>query len=173
MRRADSIRLPLFFLLAACARGPAPFTEADRAGVAEEVTRAVGQLTAAMSAGDAAAVLAFYRETEDFTYLGCTDFILGGKSFARIVGPSYQPDSGVTFEQNIVRLEVVGPDAAVASLRGGSTAAEHLFWTQLWVRDGERWMVAIEHESWPGCRPPSGPHPMTSVPDSDAEAGSR
>lgn len=166
MRSAIRTAAPLTLFLAACTTGPSDFTEMERQAVAGEIAVAVEDLTEAMNAGDAEAVLSFYRDSEDFTYLGCTEYILGGATFARIVTPYYDADRDEVFELGIVRTIVLGPDAAAVSLRGRSSSEPALFWTQIWVREGSRWVVALEHESWPGCREPSASHPMTSATDS-------
>lgn len=163
--------LPASLLLAACTAGAPASGDVDPAAIASEITSAVAGLTEAMNAGDADALLAFYSSADDFAYLGCTEYILGGQSFARLVGPYYRPDLGEVFEQEIVQLQVLGPDAAVASLRGGSSSAENLFWTQVWRREGSRWVISLEHESWPGCDEPAAPHPLMLPPDTGA-AGS-
>lgn len=159
--------------LAACTAGPASFTHEGRQALVGEITAAAGALTEAMNAGDSEAVLSFYRDTEDFTYIGCTGFILGGQAFARLVGPYYNPGRDEVFEQRIVRTHILGPDAAAVSLRGASSSGRALFWTQVWVRENGRWVITLEHESWPGCPEPSEPHPFTSMTDSAGDGGAR
>ncbi|MDH5588636.1 MAG: SgcJ/EcaC family oxidoreductase [Gemmatimonadota bacterium] len=135
-----------------------------RDAIVAEVTGVMQDLTRAMNAHDAEEVLAFYGRTEDFTYLGCTEFILGGSAFAGTVAPFYAAHPEVVFEQEIVGVQVAGPDAAVVTQRGASSEAGALFWTRLVLRgeDG-RWRIAMEHESWPGCEEPRGPHPFTTA----------
>lgn len=156
--------LALTLLAAACA--PAPFTAADRATVAREVTATLTELTEAMNNHDSEGVVAFYSENPDFLYLGCTDYVTGGATFRRMVGPYYGPSSVVTFEQRIVSVQVHSPTAATVSQRGASSEAEALFWTRVLVKRDGRWVITYEHESWPGCAEPSAPHPMTTASDS-------
>ena len=158
--------LPLVLLMAACAPAPASVSEADRAAVTAEVTAALTELTAAMNAHDSEGVLGFYPEDPSFLYLGCTNFVTGGATFRQMIAPYYGPGSEVTFEQQIVSIQVLSPAAAVVSQRGGSSEAEALFWTQVLVKKDGRWRITYEHESWPGCNPPKDPHPFTAPGDS-------
>jgi len=166
-----SFRLPgacsVALLCAACTPAPAAFTDQDRQAVSQEVRAAVEQLTEAMNAHDGDRVVSFYPGVPDFVYLGCTDYQIGGQSFAARVAPYYRANPDVTFEQRIVSLRVLGANAAVVSLRGRSTVAPNLFWTQVWERGEEGdWGVIVEHESWPGCSEPSAGHPPMGEPTS-------
>jgi ketosteroid isomerase-like protein len=158
--------LPLALVIGGCAPPPASLSDADRAAVVAEVTAALSELTAAMNAHDSEGVIRFYPEDPSFLYLGCTDFITGGATFRRMVAPYYGPGNEVSFEQQIVSVQVLSPTAAVASQRGSSSEAEALFWTQVLVKKDGRWVITYEHESWPDCSPPSAPHPFTAPGDS-------
>jgi uncharacterized protein (TIGR02246 family) len=158
--------LPLLLFAAACAPASTPFTDADREAVAKEVTAVLADLTDAMNSHDGERVAAFYTDNPDFLYLGCTDFITGGATFRRMLAPYYGPGSDVTFEQQIVSIQVLSPTAAAVSQRGSSTKVEALFWTQILVKTDGRWAITYEHESWPGCDPPTSPHPYTVPSDS-------
>ena len=63
------------------------------------------------------------------------------------------------FEQELLSIQILTPTVAVAALRGHSTEAEALFWTEV-LQKGEdgRWLITYEHESWPGCSVPTGAH---------------
>ena len=65
-------------LLAACQ--PAPDAEFEPK-VRDEVRAAAEALLAAKNVPDGAAVVEFYDDDPRFSYLGCTDFTIGGKSF--------------------------------------------------------------------------------------------
>ena len=158
--------LAVTLLAAACA--PAPFTDTDRAAVASEVTDALTELTEAMNRHDPEAVVSFYAEDPDFLYLGCTDYVTGGATFRQMAGPYYHPDSEVVFEQQIVSIQVMSPTAVTVAQTGSSTDSEALFWTQVLTKRDGSWIITYEHESWPGCNPPSAPHPMTTASDSAA-----
>jgi len=158
--------VPLALFIAACAPTPASLSDADRAAVVAEVTAALSELTAAMNAHDPEGVIAYYPKDPGFLYLGCTDFITGGATFRRMVAPYYGPGNEVTFEQQIVSVQVLSPTAAVVSQRGSSSEADALFWTQVLVKKDGRWFITYEHESWPDCDPPSAPHPFTAPGDS-------
>ena len=153
----------LALLVTACDSAPPPLTEGERDAIALEVEETLGQLTEAMNAHDSERVLGFFRNSDDFLYLGCTDFIMGWDSFSRILGPFYPANPDVVFQQEVVRTQVLSPTVAVVAVRGSSSQAEALFWTEVLVREEDgRWLIAHEHESWPGCSPPSTPHPFTS-----------
>jgi len=153
----------LALLVTACDSGPSPFTEADRDVIALEVEETLGQLTEAMNAHDSERVMGFFRNSDDFLYLGCTSFILGWDTFSSMVGPYYPANPDVVFQQEVVRTQVLSPTVAVVAVRGSSTEAAALFWTEVLVREEDgRWLITHEHESWPGCSPPSPPHPFTS-----------
>ena len=137
-----------------------PLTQARREALAEEVRAVMGQLTDAMNAHDPDRVLSFYRESEAFVYVGCTDPMFGWSTFSRLVAPYYRTNTDVTFHQEILQLQILSPTTAVVTLRGGSTEAEALFWTEVLVREADgRWLIAHEHESWPGCDEPPPLHP--------------
>ena len=130
--------------------------------LAREVEETLGQLTEAMNAHDPERVLGFFTNSEEFLYLGCTDFMLGYRTFSTRVAPFYQNSLEVTFQQDVVRTQVLSPTVAVVALRGGSTEIEGLFWTEVLVKEDGRWLIAHEHASWPGCSPPTDPHPFTT-----------
>jgi hypothetical protein len=149
-------------LLAGCqTESPEP-TDADQAALAQEVRETLEGLTAAMNSHDPDEIFTYFRQGEEFLYLGCTEFLLGWQTFSSRVGPYYRANDSVSFHQEPVRIQVLSPTVAVAALRGGSTEAPDLFWTQVLVKEEGRWLITHEHESWPGCSPPSAPHPFTS-----------
>ena len=159
-------------LLIACASGPDARPSLDDAALMEEIQETLTGLTEAMNAHDPDAVMGFYRQSEEFVYLGCTSFLLGFDTFSSRVRPYYSAHPEVTFHQEIVQTEILSPTAAVVALRGGSSEAEALFWTEVLVRaDDGRWLITYEHESWPGCPPPSGPHVLTTAGDTASGGG--
>ncbi len=165
MRYGIRLTAILALLPLACDAGSAPLTQTERASIALEVEETLGRLTEAMNAHDSERVMGFFRNSDDFLYLGCTDFMFGWDTFSRLVGRYYSRSEDVTFQQEIVRTQVLSPTVAVVALRGSSTEAEAeaLFLTEVLVREEDgRWLIAHEHESWPGCSPPSDPHPSTS-----------
>jgi len=166
MRYGILLTVVLALLSAACDSGAPPMTQAQRDSTALlvlEVEETISRLTEAMNAHDSEGVLEFYRNSEEFLFLGCTDFILGWDAYSRIVGPYYRRKEDVTFQQEVVRTQILSPTVAVVAVRGSSSAAEALFWTEVLVREEDgRWLIAYEHESWPDCSSPSAPHPFTS-----------
>jgi len=159
--RPLAISLLLALVSAACTASP--IAEADREAVVQEVRTAVEGLTDAMNAQDAERVLSFYDLGPDFVYLSCTEFFFGSR-FRAVADLYYRPSRGVTFEQELVQVDVLSHDAAVATIRGSSSRAAHLFWTQVWVRNAENgWSITHVHQSWPDCAEPRTPHPGTAA----------
>ncbi|MFC1661453.1 YybH family protein [Gemmatimonadota bacterium] len=156
-------RFPLamsLILFGACQAPPSPFTQAQRDSVEAEVREAIEKLTEAMNAHDPDRVLSFYRESDEFVYVGCTDLMFGWDTFSTLVEPYYSTRTDVTFQRETLAIQALDLDAAVVTLRGSSTQAPALFWTQVLVREDDgRWAIAHEHESWPGCNDPPPLHP--------------
>jgi ketosteroid isomerase-like protein len=148
----------------------------DETALIEEVLETLAGLTEAMNAHDPDEVFRFYRQTDDFFYLGCTDILYGWGTFAVRVEPYYTFNTDVSFEKEVLSVQILSPTVAVAALRGSSTEAEALFWTEV-LQKGEdgRWLITHEHESWPGCPVPRGAHMGTTgaagfmAPDSGGE----
>ena len=164
MRLLIALLLPISFL--ACTASSGPLSDNERQAVVEEVSDAVGQLREAMNAFDADRVMSFYADGPDFIYVGCTELHFG-ETYSNIASLYYRPSRGVTFEQELVQVKVLGPATAVVTMRGSSSQAPHLFWTQIWVRNADGgWAITHTHQSWPGCNEPRGGHPGTSTPDS-------
>jgi hypothetical protein len=156
---------------AACSQGHDPMDQAQEDALRVEVEETLAGLTQAMNAHDSDAVLGYFRESDEFLYLGCTEIVVGWDAFARRAAMYYVASPEVVFEQEVVRVQVLSPTVAVAAIRGGSTEVEDLFWTEVLVKEGGKWVIAHEHESWPGCSPPSAPHPFTSMDDSSGMVG--
>jgi hypothetical protein len=69
------------------------------------------------------------------------------------------PGSLAGDEQAVLFVQVLSPTVAVATLRGSSTEANALFWTEVLQKSEDgRWLITYEHESWPDCSTPRGPH---------------
>lgn len=149
----------------ACIPEPATLDQAQEEALATEVRETLAGLTEAMNDHDPERVLAFYRQDEEFIYVGCTYFMFGWETFSPRAGSYYIANPEVTFERELTQLQVLSPTVAVAALRGGSTEAESLFWTEVLVKEDGVWKIAHEHESWPGCSPPPTPHPFTTPSD--------
>jgi ketosteroid isomerase-like protein len=146
-------------LLIACASGPDARPSLDEPALMEEIQETLTGLTEAMNAHDPDLVFSFYRQDPSFLYLGCTDILFGWDTFASRVGPYYTMNTDVTFQQEILNIQILSPTVAVAAMRGSSTEAPALFWTEVLQRsEAGRWLITYEHESWPGCTEPRGPH---------------
>ncbi len=148
-----------------CQAAPATLTSAQADSLAVEVREVMGRLTEAMNAHDPERVLGFYRDTEAFVYLGCTDLMFGSAFFKGIIGPFYVNNPEVTFQREILRVQLLSPSSAVVTLQGSSTDSPALFWTQVLTREADgRWLITHEHESWPACDPPPSLHPTGQMP---------
>jgi hypothetical protein len=153
-------------LIPLACQAPVPeLTEETEQRVGSEVRESVAGLLAAMNRGDGETVVGFYQDDAGFSYLGCTDYTLGGQTFNERVALVYDAAQPESSDLSIVGLKVLGPTAAVVSLQGSTTHQSAIFSTQVWVDDGG-WQIALEHESWPGCSEPRGPHPYTSPTES-------
>jgi ketosteroid isomerase-like protein len=158
LQRTTSLLL-LVLALSACSVGPSSDADFDEAVLTQEVTEALNSLTAAMNAHDPDQVFTHYRQDESFFFLGCTDVLPGWGTFASRVGPFYTFETEVTFQREILSVQILSPTTAVAALRGSSTEVEALFWTEVLQKgDDGRWLITYEHESWPDCSTPRPPH---------------
>lgn len=164
-----ALRFPLALAImvpAACQPHQAPFTQSQRDATEAEVREAVGQLTAAMNARNADGVLSFYRDSREFVFVGCTDLIFGSEAFTGVVGPYWESRPEAAVQRDILRIQVLGPETAVVTLQSSSPDTSSLFWTQVLVRETDgRWLIAHEHQSWPGCPDPVPLHAMGDMPD--------
>jgi uncharacterized protein (TIGR02246 family) len=152
--------LTILLALAACApAAQTSFTEAQRALAEAEVRDAVAQLTAAMNSQDPDRVFALYRESREFVLVGCTDLMFGTEYFTRVLRPFLGSPREAPLEQELLRIQVLNPETAVVTLRGGSAGGPPVFWTLVLIRERDgRWLVAHEHQSWPGCSEPARVH---------------
>jgi ketosteroid isomerase-like protein len=159
MRGDKVVLLMCAAMTVACTRGPEVQGNFDEATLVQEVTETLADLTEAMNSHDPDRIFAFYRQDERFFYLGCTDVLFGWSTFASRVEPYYTSNPDVTFDQEVLSVQILSSTVAVAALRGNSTEASALFWTEVLQKDESgRWLVTYEHESWPGCSVPRGPH---------------
>jgi ketosteroid isomerase-like protein len=169
--------LPLL-LAAACAPGAPPPAQSGSADpvkqeVAAAVSAATDSLTAAMNAHDADRILAFFDLGPDFVYVSCTDVVFGGEMFGNITRSLHAQRKGVTYKVTPANTTVLGPDAAVVSIRTESSdtlASNPVLTTRALSKgvDGQ-WRIVYQHQSWPGCKAPRAPHPGMS-PEAMAEA---
>lgn len=152
----------LFFLAVlagGCAPASSPGTEFDEVRLTQEVLTTLADATEAMNSHDPERVFGFYRQDPSFLYLGCTDVLYGWSTFATRVGPYYTFNPEVTFQREVLSVQILSPTVAVAAMRGSSTEAPALFWTEILQKSPDGvWLITYEHESWPGCSVPRGPH---------------
>ncbi|HKJ01050.1 MAG TPA: nuclear transport factor 2 family protein [Longimicrobiales bacterium] len=159
-------RFLLVLLLATgCTPASTALSDAGRKAVADEVRAANGALVDALNAHDADGVLALYETGPQFQYVGCTSVIPTSDVFGSITRGYLRQHPDVTYGMVVTALEVLDRDVAVSTLQGESDSLQ-LFTTRVWRRgeDGS-WKVAYEHESWPGCKAPTMPHPGTAPGD--------
>ena len=165
MRNAALLAILAIPLAVACSPEPEHITQAEKDALAVEVRETLSGLTEAMNSHDPDRVMAYFRQSEEFLYLGCTYFMLGWETFSPRVWSYHVANPKVIFQQEVVSIQVLSPTVAVAALQGGSTEAEALFWTEVLIKEDGAWLIAQEHESWPGCAPPPNPHPFTAAED--------
>lgn len=149
--------LMLGTLAAGACRPAAPeLTDRQRHAIAQEVNQAVDGLFAALNAHDADRVLSHYVDGEDVAYVGTVSLTTGREVLASMVRQYQARHPEATFSHRIVHTQVLSPTVAVVFSEGSSSQAEHLAWTHVLVRGEEgRWLIAYEHEAWPGASPPS------------------
>lgn len=160
MRTRMLTALAAVVLVGGCQQAPSQeMTDGQRSAIAAEVDAAVDGLFAAMNGHDADDVLSRYQDSADFVYVGCTSFRISKDSYAWIVRQYYPQAQDATFEHEIVHTNVLDSATAVVTLQGSSSDNPNIYWTQVWVKRDGSWLVASEHESWPGCPVPSE-HPI-------------
>jgi ketosteroid isomerase-like protein len=165
-RRSLAASLCLF--IAACAPTAPVLSDAHREAVAAEVTATLTALNDAMNAHEPERVVSFYSDAPEFVALTCTSFITGGAAFKGMVGPTFGPRRGATFQQRVASIQALSATTAVVAQSGSSTRAPALFWTRVLKKQDDRWIITYEHQSWPGCPEPTTPHPATTPGDSAA-----
>jgi ketosteroid isomerase-like protein len=166
LKRFRPLALVTLLMTGACAEASPNLSEADRQVIVSEVTGVMDELLGAMNAHDTERVMSFYTDAPEFLALTCTSYITGGRNFKALVGPTYGPRTGATFEQRVVAVQALSSTAALVSLTGSSSKAPSLFWTRILTKRDDRWLITYEHQSWPGCSEPRAPHPYTTAPDS-------
>jgi ketosteroid isomerase-like protein len=153
---------PLILSLIAC--GSPDGQRPDVSAITSEVEAAVGSFFQAMNAHDGDAVIGHYVGPENFLYAGITNVAVDWETWSGQVQAWYRANSDVEFTHELMSIQVVAPTVAVATVRGSSSEAEALLWTQVWAKDAEtgRWLITTEHESWPECVDPPRPHVGTN-----------
>lgn len=160
------MRSPFFTTLMAVAvlgacQAPAALTDSQRDALAADVNQAAADLYEAMNAHDVDRVLGHYVPTDAFRYVGVSDVMYGYQVFESVTRPWYRANPDVTFEHTILDTRVVSPTVAIVIAQGSSTVSPHLMWTRVFVLQDGTWLIALEHESWPGADSPTPPHPLT------------
>ena len=152
--------------LTAC-QGGNTVSDAQRTAAIGEVSQTVDSLFAAMNAHDPDRLLAHYRKGNDFTYVAVATTMRGWDAFAGMTRAYVAQHPDVTFEHHILQIQVPAPDVAVATIEGSASDAPFLMWTQVYVRENGRWVITLEHESWPGAREPAPSPPSMELPGAD------
>ncbi|HSG09900.1 MAG TPA: SgcJ/EcaC family oxidoreductase [Longimicrobiales bacterium] len=159
--------LPALLVFAAACTPAAPSLSDDvRATALAEVRATTDSLAAAMNAHDSPRFQAFFALDATFAYVSCTEFLVGGGTFADITAAYDMAHADVTVEMGVVTARILAPDAAVVGIQSRSSdpnASNPILTTNV-MHKGEdgRWRVVHQHQSWPDCSPPTAPHPMTS-----------
>lgn len=172
MRPQAALLLPA--LVMACTPPAANLDDRASQEVAAAVDAVTDSLTAAMNAHDADRILAFFDLGPDFVYVGCTDVIFGGEMFGNITRSLHGQRKGVTYDATPVGTTVLGPDAAVVALRTESSdtlTSNPVFTTRALSKGADgKWRIVYQHQSWPGCKSPRPPHPLTAASPEELEA---
>jgi uncharacterized protein (TIGR02246 family) len=165
--------LPLA-LAAACTPSATTLDDSARQDVAAAVIAVTDSLTEAMNAHDADRILAFFDASPDFVYVSCTNVVAGGEIFAGLTRSLHSARKGVVFEIQVLGTRVLGANAAFVTLHTESSdtlTSSPILTTRILSKgtDG-RWRIVYQHQSWPGCRSPYAPHPMTTASEEELEA---
>jgi uncharacterized protein (TIGR02246 family) len=156
---------------AACQTDGSPeITDAQRTEISAQVAQVIDSLFVAMNQGDADAITSHYRKSGDLMQVSVAETLTGWENFATVTGQFCTQHPDVRFEHRIVQTQVLAPDVAAVTIAGSATTSEFLMWTEVLVREDGRWVITLEHESWPGARAPVT-HPAMEVPP-DTEAPS-
>lgn len=146
-------------------------TDAQRTAVTREVAQAVDSLFADMNAHDPDRVYEHYRKSDDFLYVTVHETMRSWKTFSSVTRSYYAQNPDVTFQHRIVQIQVLTPNVAVATIKGSTPDSPYLTWTDVFVREGGRWVITLENEAWPGAKPPAAPHPAMQMPGDQGAQG--
>ena len=162
MRSSITLAIPLAAWITACGSPPsAALSDEQRQTLVTEVVETIDGLFAAMNAHDPDAVLEHYLDSETFTYVGVSSAIPTYDLLERNLRLWYARYPEALFEYEILEVRVLNPTTGYAVVRGSSTESDALMWTQVLVREADgRWVIALEHESWPGAGLPAPKHPI-------------
>jgi uncharacterized protein (TIGR02246 family) len=147
--------------LAACQPPDSTVTDDQRTALTAEVNQTLADLFTAMNGRDGEAVLSFYRDDPDLIYIGLIQPIVAKETFSRVVGQWYRRNPGVSFEHQVMHVQILSPTVAATFTVGSSSERPSIAWTHVLVRgeDGQ-WKIVHEHEAWPqGEAPEMGTHP--------------
>lgn len=158
--------LPMVMAVAAIAacQPSAPPTGSQRARIIAQADSAVAALYDAMNVHDTDAVMAHYLLGDDFLYVGVSDVLQGHDTFARTMAPWYRAHPDVTFDFTILHTQVLSPTTATVTVKASTQESPYLTTTRTLVQLDGKWLVALEHESWPGAEVPGAVHPGTETP---------
>jgi uncharacterized protein (TIGR02246 family) len=150
--------------VAACQTGgTAELTDAQRTEITTQVGQVIDSLFAAMNAGDADAITSHYRRSDDLMQVTVAQTLTGWEKLAAVTKQFSTQHPDVKFEHRIVQTQVLAPNVAAVTIAGSATTSEFLMWTDVLVRQDGRWVITLEHESWPGARAPVT-HPAMELP---------
>ncbi|MCG6958032.1 MAG: nuclear transport factor 2 family protein [Gemmatimonadetes bacterium] len=154
--------------VAACqSGGSAEVTDAQRTEITAQVTQVIDSVFTAMNAGDVDAVYGHYRNSDEFISVTVTQFLEGWNAFKSVTSSFFAQHPGVTFQHRIVQTQVLAPNVAAVTIQGSSNEAPLLMWTDVLVREEGRWVITLEHESWPGATAPTVHPAMEAAPGSE------
>jgi uncharacterized protein (TIGR02246 family) len=154
--------------VAACQpRGATEVTDARRTEITTQVTQVIDSLFTAMNEGDVDAITSHYRKSDDLMQVTVAQTLTGWDNFATVTKQFSTQHPDVKFEHRIVQTQVLAPNVAAVTVAGRATTSEFLMWTDVLVRENGRWVITLEHESWPGARAPVAHPAMEPAPGSE------
>ena len=149
---------------AACrTAGTGEITDAQRTEITGQVAQVIDSLFAAMNEGNVEAITSHYRKSGDLMQVSVTETLTGWEGFATVTSQFYTQHPDVKFEHRIVQTQVLAPNVAAVTIAGSATTSEFLMWTDVLIRENGRWVITLDHESWPGARAPVT-HPAMEAP---------
>lgn len=155
MRKHLLITLATTTMAAACQAGGTTVTDGQRAEIAAQVAQTIDSLFAAMNVGDVDAITSHYRKSDQLMSVTVAQDLKGWEAFSSVTRSFYQQHPDEKFQHRIVQTQVLAPNVAAVTMAGSATSADFLMWTDVLVREEGRWVITLEHESWPGAPAPS------------------
>lgn len=151
----------------ACAGPGGELTQEQSQAIQDEVMVTLLDFVDALNAHDADLVLSYYTPSPELVRVGCTNASEGFEGVSGRIRTFHDLDKDLVFEMSVLDVLPLSTTSAEATMGGRTTATPGLFWSLAMVKQPDgRWLIAHEHQSWPGCSAPPAPHVGT---DPDAQ----